>query len=292
MKRCVNNNLREAAKRGEIKIAVHQGVFHADDVTAVALLKSFLVELLGEKVKVVIERVTHQQKDFKEFDLVLDVGGKYDGVKYFDHHQWTKEENLHAAAGLVWEAIKKALSLGEEYSSLEELIEIIDAADIGVRPAQKWEYPNLISRFNASDIYSEIQEQQFLKAVAFAEEIIKNLKEGAKEIKKAKAIAKNIKNLENEGLPEVVELPEFSRLWNQFINGRKTPGIEAVIWFDKNQNCYKAQVVPVAPGSFQRVGKGFKPDTTGKMSFVHPGEFFCVAPDRTTLINYLKKHFK
>ena len=291
MNKFVNYLMKKSTENNNvIKIAVHEGVFHADDVTAIALLKIFIPEITGKQIKFLTKRVSHQEKNFDDFDLVIDVGGKYDGIKYFDHHQWTLKENPHAAAGLVWQAIKEALSLGEEYAPLEELIEIVDQADIGARKAGTWEYPSLISKFNHPNPYDLEQEKKFEEAIFFAEKMIASLKNDAKEIKKAKEITKKVKEIKE--VPGVVELPEFTRFWNKFINGILTPGIEAVIWFDKNQNCYKAQVVPVEPGSFKRVGRGFKPDTTGKMSFVHTGEFFCVAPNKEVLLEYLQKHFK
>lgn len=86
------------------KIVVHDGIFHADDVFCVALLKECYDE------NITVRRVPHNA-DFRKYGndtLVCDVGGAYDGEYKFDHHQInirklsTKE--LRAAIGLLWDS--------------------------------------------------------------------------------------------------------------------------------------------------------------------------------------------
>lgn len=62
------------------KIYTHSGVFHADEVCAVALLK--ILGFTGE-----VCRVGKLPAEIEDDAIVLDIGGKYDDVKYFDHHQ-------------------------------------------------------------------------------------------------------------------------------------------------------------------------------------------------------------
>ena len=64
-----------------LNIATHNKIFHADEVTAIALLKLFTDE------EIVVHRIDHQSEDFSGYDMVIDISKKFDGEKYFDHHQ-------------------------------------------------------------------------------------------------------------------------------------------------------------------------------------------------------------
>lgn len=86
-------------------IVVHDGIFHCDELVAVAL---WLLANPGTVAEVVRSR---NPEVIEAADLVFDVGGKYDGVKYFDHHQKNVPTHKgtiikYAAAGMVWEAVK------------------------------------------------------------------------------------------------------------------------------------------------------------------------------------------
>ena len=84
--------------RGTIA-ATHDGIFHADDVFAAAILR-------WEFPQVQIVR-TRDQRRLAAADLRFDVGGRSDGVTDFDHHQregaGVRPNGVpYAAAGLVW----------------------------------------------------------------------------------------------------------------------------------------------------------------------------------------------
>lgn len=83
-------------------IVTHNGVFHADDVMAVSIINVIQIK---NDVTLNIKR-TRNPKEFENADYVIDVGGKYDGEKYFDHHQTLefKRDNgvEYSSAGLIW----------------------------------------------------------------------------------------------------------------------------------------------------------------------------------------------
>lgn len=92
------------------QICTHSGSFHADESLAVYMLR-----LLPEykDAKVVRSRV---ETDWNASDIVVDVGAKYDGVKFFDHHQRGFEETFNAnyktklsSAGLVFKHFGKEI---------------------------------------------------------------------------------------------------------------------------------------------------------------------------------------
>lgn len=68
-------------KTTNLKIGTHSGTFHADESLAV-----FMLKLLPKYSGAEIVR-SRNQEILDQCDIIVDVSGKYDGVKYFDHHQ-------------------------------------------------------------------------------------------------------------------------------------------------------------------------------------------------------------
>lgn len=96
-----------------LTIGTHNGIFHADEVVACAILC-----LINSNSSVQILR-SRDYEMLKYCDLCVDIGG---GI--FDHHQAgfdkTRENGIkYASAGLVWKSYGKQLivNLGEKYFS-------------------------------------------------------------------------------------------------------------------------------------------------------------------------------
>ena len=160
------------------KMAVHNGVFHADDVFAVAFMKDIIENL--EIIR------TRDEEILKTCDIVADVGGG----KY-DHHQADKrlrEDGIpYCAFGLLWEDfgesyVKKQFpNLTNEEQQKQvvqnvayEFITQIDASDNGV-DINTYEIPittisNVISSFMPFDAVGEEVDRAFFQAVDFAKE--------------------------------------------------------------------------------------------------------------------------
>lgn len=137
-----------------MKIGVHSGTFHADDVLSVCLLK----ELDEYKDATVIR--TRDQAVLDQCDIVCDVGGVYNHeTKRYDHHQPEHEFQFPgskvrtASCGLIYfhyglEIITKLVKelKFEEYNNDEDMnmiwkifyrqfVEEIDGFDNGISPA-------------------------------------------------------------------------------------------------------------------------------------------------------------
>ena len=120
-------------KNKKIKIAVHDGPFHPDDVFAVAILSMYFKKPLQ------IFR-TRDPKIWEKMDYVIDVGREYDPKRLkFDHHQegWAEKRKngiLYAAAGLLWreygEKITGSYELAKKIDT--KIIQTIDAEDNGM----------------------------------------------------------------------------------------------------------------------------------------------------------------
>ena len=117
----------------KIKVAVHNGKFHPDDVCSVAILSLYVKRPLK------IFR-TRDTKIIAEADFVLDVGSEYNPEKNkFDHHQegWdVKRENgiIYATAGLIWKHFGEKISGSKEvWQKIDEsIIQPIDIEDNGI----------------------------------------------------------------------------------------------------------------------------------------------------------------
>lgn len=88
--------------KGTITIWTHSGVFHADDVFAVAMI-NIMAASQGY-----VTKVSRSRQPVKHAMFVLDVGGKYEPDNdWFDHHQKDgvpiRDNGIkYATAGMVW----------------------------------------------------------------------------------------------------------------------------------------------------------------------------------------------
>ena len=253
-------------------VATHNKLFHADEVTAIALLEIFM------DFEIIVKRINHDTQDFLEYDFVIDIGKKFDGIKYFDHHQF---KGGKSSAGLIWDYIGQS----KKYPKISKLIELVDKNDVGIEKSKEFEYSSLIKCYNSKDLISQNQDIQFMKAIDFAKTVLLSMKEMDEEIIKAKQIIANSFNFYNN--PEILELSEFTPYWTTYINGTIMPHIKAVVWEDKLDNTWKVRIPPLKLGSFDLNGKKLKADTT--MDFIHNSGHFAIARNETIMKKYLDK---
>lgn len=105
----------------------HDGTFHADELSACALL---LVFDLIDRDLIVRTRDPHM---LDKCEFVCDVGGVYDpSIKRFDHHQLDYEGPL-ASAGMIWRWLRdEGVVDGDLYDYVNDMIITgIDAHDNG-----------------------------------------------------------------------------------------------------------------------------------------------------------------
>jgi len=148
-------------------LAIHDGSFHADEVTACSLLLLF-----GQIDRDKIYR-TRDPKVIEDCEIVCDVGGVYDPQRRrFDHHQLDYQGSL-SSAGMVLLYLKDQGRIDPSlYDSLNKtLVMGVDAHDNGVA---KWEvgttsFSQVISNFLPIeyDATPAVMEQAFFQAVDF-----------------------------------------------------------------------------------------------------------------------------
>lgn len=145
----------------------HDGTFHADEVTACALLLLFNLIDHNKIVR------TRDLKLLNTCEYVCDVGGVYDEArKLFDHHQVEYRGGL-SSAGMILEYLKnrKILSEAAYHSFNDSLIRGIDAHDNGHDPQLSGfcSFSNVISNFTPipHDVTKEVQDAAFMDALEF-----------------------------------------------------------------------------------------------------------------------------
>jgi len=263
-----------------ITITTHCGTFHADEVTAVALLAVF------KDSKFKVSRVQHQTTEF-DTDYVLDIGRQYDPTTHkFDHHQWHSSDDGRSSAGLIWDHLQDTLVVKRgSFPGIDKFIKAVDANDVGIKPALPMEYSRLLGNYNHSDIHSKKQDKQFKKAVKFAKTMIKSMVQSQQA---QDATEKAIKYGQTVlGHPNVLELPEYLQGWGKFVNGETMPKIHAIMYPDKKLDTWNIQTTQVNTESYDKVGKAFPTTSDVPMEFIHKDGFFAVAKTRSDAVDFL-----
>ncbi len=147
---------------------IHDGTFHADEVTACALLVVF-DQIDSDKIF-----RTRDPEKLSACEYVCDVGGVYDpALKLFDHHQVSYSGDLSSAGMILKHLLDQKVITLETFEYLNNaLILGIDAHDNG-RSTQEigvCTFSHVIANFNSSDYNASYEEIDlaFYQALHFA----------------------------------------------------------------------------------------------------------------------------
>ncbi len=145
----------------------HDGSFHADEVTACALLLLFN---LIDKDKI------HRTRDpvsLEQCEYVCDVGGIYNpSIKRFDHHQVDYKGNL-SSAGMILKYLRDQKIISQElYDHFNRtLVMGVDAHDNGIAPQETGYsfFSQIVSNFMPVHYQASLKEYQeaFMEALEF-----------------------------------------------------------------------------------------------------------------------------
>jgi len=285
-------------------VITHFGQFHADEVSAVSLLRSFYVN-----TDLLVVRVPHQTNISEVEDLLrpycteiftLDVGRVYDTSSLkFDHHQYGKDECNMSSAGMVYKWLKEQGKISERVErELDLVIKAIDENDIGIKPFQPGELAWVISNLNADNVYDiAAQNNQFSKAVGLVSEVFDSIKNKAEAMDKAIEELKfsKVYKLKEDDKFSVAEIPveaeNANRIWYNVIHEiLEFNKVDLVIRFNKQANEWNAQTVSTPEDAFAKKGRKIRVMNSlpEGIKFVHKGEFFMVAETKEALLDYLK----
>jgi hypothetical protein len=137
-----------------IIIRTHNGVFHSDELAAIALLIAY---------KEITEYKVIRTRDDIDADYTIDVGMEYNHTSHFDHHQFKPYEEYWgvASVGLIAQYLRPILCSSNLFKiEHNHLIKDINQRDTRVNYSPSGEYEELfnnISDCNSIDIYSEEQ---------------------------------------------------------------------------------------------------------------------------------------
>jgi len=147
-------------------VATHDGPFHADDVMAVALLRTFVAP------DATIVR-TRDPARIDEADIVVDVGALHEPARgRFDHHQSSYQGPLSSAGMVLQWLIAEGTVDGELGERLQKgAVDYIDEVDNGrTAPDPRVPcFPRIVEALNQPARSHEAFDRAFASAVGFAE---------------------------------------------------------------------------------------------------------------------------
>ncbi|SBS27270.1 hypothetical protein MAQ5080_00764 [Marinomonas aquimarina] len=230
-------------------IATHNGNFHADDVFAVAALKTIYPS--AEVVR------TRDLALLDKADIVLDVGGVYDADNgRFDHHQrggaGARDNGIpFSSFGLMWQKYGLELCNGnQEIADAvdKNLVSVIDAIDCGHvdGPLTGVSLSQTISMFNPTWEEHGDFDACFIEAVAFASRVLARFIAAAKGGVNAKSIV--AKAIENAADPRVIVLEQFTP-WKTTVLNLSQEALYMI--YPSQTGEWRIQTVPVELGSFE-----------------------------------------
>lgn len=206
----------------------HDGTFHADEVTACALLLFFSII---DRDKILRSR---DLKALDNMEFVCDVGGVYDpAIKRFDHHQIDYKGKLSSAGMILLYLLEETIISKEVYDFLNKTVVFgVDQVDNGlVEPLYgHTSFSSIIASFVPVDYEAKKEEydQHFHKALDFVLDFFKRI------------MAKFYYSQECKDLV----LDEMKKMDSYLIFNRSIPWIETFFENDGNQHPAKFIIMP------------------------------------------------
>ena len=224
-----------------MKVVTHNGIFHADEVLAIALLQEFS----GDNTYSITR--TRDENTISNSDIAIDVGGVYnEGTKnttsikhgQFDHHQRDYTGTL-SSAGMVWEALKRS-----GYPAIDDLVHEVDEQDNGIIRHTANHFSNIVSVFNSLAEDIDDNNEAFNQALSFAKQYVHALrvKEDNERALKKEALSTS-KLVSDSGV-------NFLVLGNFCPANLLTGEADFMVSYDYVQKCYSVQQVPLKDGEF------------------------------------------
>lgn len=234
-----------------MKIAVHNGSFHADEAFAVAI-----ISLIHKNIEIIR---TRDESVLNECSTRIDVGGKYNpDTNDFDHHQkefkeYRENDIKYASAGLVWKNFGDTITKDKHITDYidKKLIQYVDAIDNGYTPYNTKEhlYPYLISNalasFNPTWMETKNQDDMFKQAVEFAKTILtREIADGIAHVTANKIVTKLIEQNNNQP----ILILEENMPWHNPVF--EHPEILYVVFQSSNKD-WTVRAAPKEKGSFE-----------------------------------------
>ena len=241
-----------SSMKNSIKVAVHSGALHPDELVCLALVK---LEYPDRKLDY---RRSRNPEDWEWADIVCDIGMRHDGKKWFDHHQDDVPvyENgvKKSACGLYLEAMTK-LTEHEKNYLLERGLYVVQADDNGqnLKDTGLEHFSNpfsFVPTFNCdwkTGVYGPEQNEAFAEALTVVVLVVRNLlrearldKEAHEQTQKALDNMKDHVAVIGSYCPHMTQVVEFNA---------GEPKVMVTV-FSNSQGQWNVQVVPKEIGNF------------------------------------------
>lgn len=244
------------------KIIIHSGVFHADDVLCVALLKEFV----NNDIEVIRNNIP-DTSGIPEDTIIADVGGKFDNDRFFDHHQLDGQNDATTAvcsAELLWKRFGNP-----DCHEISRYLHEVSLHDTGCRLSEVgWIFKDLQPTWNSG----ESIDNAFEKAVKLGRSIL-----GRKaELFEARVNAKNLYDTA-ERIGNTIIIEKFFP-WQDY--AAKDPTVNRAIMPGRDEGTYNLQV---------KIGRTLPEEWLTNppigCTFVHPGRFMAVFSSFEAAVN-------
>ena len=228
-------------------IATHSGPFHADDVMATALIKTFY----DPEVSVVRTRNPEQ---IDEADIVVDVGAIFDPeARRFDHHQ-ASYEGTRSSAGMILDWLEETGMVKHSVSDTlrAEVMDYLDAVDTGRRaPASDVPcFPRIIDALNQPADEGDGFDVAFRGAVSFACAYLRGIIAAVDKIERARVVVRAAMERAEQTGKNVLFFDGYIS-WKQpyFENGGEEHPTEYVL-FPGTDGSWRILAIPPRLGDF------------------------------------------
>jgi len=292
-----------------MRLITHNGTFHADEVTASAILTT-----LFPRAEIVRTRDAETIRSAQGKDIVFDVGSVYSHEdRRYDHHmvdgpKRQRDGSPYSSVGLVWRHYGLAyVSLTLEtddvdlmakvWKSVDEgLVKEIDLLDNGVGTMSSSSLPALVDDLNPAWDSGQDSDEAFRHAVAMVRPFVANRVAAAAARCRAEAVVFEAASSAED--PRIVVLPASMPWEGALFDG----GFEDALYvvYPKTQDAWYCSAVPPEPGSFAQrkplpaEWAGLRDEGLAEVcgapdaTFCHPARFVCGARSREGVVAMAK----
>lgn len=233
--------------RSATRIATHNGPFHADDVLAVALIRSFYdaeASVVRSRDKAVLEAA----------DIVVDVGGSFDPAALrFDHHQVSYSGPLSSAGMLLdWLDDTGRLAPGLRAFLHDRLVGYVDDVDNGrVEPrGHVPDFTTMVSVYNRGCHTLDEFDARFAEAASMAREVVRGLQLEHTEITEAEAVVVQAMDAAKAAGSVFMELPRYVRWKGPYFARGGAEHITEYVVLPGMDGSWRVLGIPPEEGSF------------------------------------------
>lgn len=280
-----------------LTVGTHSGTFHADDVLAFALIRTFV------DADATVLR-TRDRAELDGCDIVVDVGGSYDpALLRFDHHQGTYT-GPRSSAGMVLDWLEDTGKVTGDLAHhlRHRVVDYIDAVDTG-REAPRVDVPcfaRIVEAIGDGCETPESQHTAFVQASDVARQLLGGLTDGHTRMMNARAAVVSAMDEAKAAARTVVFLDQYYP-WKPiyFEYGGETHPTAFVMF--PSDDTWKLIAVPPTLGQFEQK-VSLPASWAGKMGaeldeatgvegsvFCHKNRFIAVFKTRESALEALKR---